>query len=76
MEDQHDGGQLSSTEQDLAMFLAGGGDLDSLLGSGVSVTSTDAILTVPFVHDNGVVETVSLEPLLPLQNLRLAVDFH
>ncbi|RSU46916.1 hypothetical protein [Sphingobium yanoikuyae] len=72
MEDQHDGGQMSSTEQDLAMFLAGGGDLDSLLGSGVYVTSSEAILTVPFVHDNGVVETVSLEALSPLENMRMA----
>ncbi|PZU05909.1 MAG: hypothetical protein DI606_18835 [Sphingobium sp.] len=72
MDDQRDSARLSSTEQDLEEFLADGGNFDSLMGDVALVTSTETALTVPFLHDNGVVETVSLGTLLPLENMRLA----
>ena len=63
-------GRLSAAEQDIASFLAGGGSVEGLNGGTAQVTTTETAMSIPFEHDDGTVETVSLDILLPLENLR------
>ena len=63
--------RLSPAERDLAMFLNEGGSVDTLGSGAGSVTSTESELTIPFTHDDGTVETVLLDDLLMLPNLKV-----
>ncbi|TPG40572.1 hypothetical protein EAH79_11805 [Sphingomonas koreensis] len=71
MDDPEQFGRLSPAERDLAMFLNEGGSIDSLSSGATAVTSTDEALTIPFNHDDGRVETVALDELLTLKNLKV-----
>lgn len=62
--------RLSAAEQDLAMFLEEGGTVESLNSGVAAVRMSANSLTIPFTHDDGSVETVALDALLPLGELK------
>lgn len=69
MDDPQQSGRMSATEQDLAMFLAEGGRMETLVAAPSPVAASKTSLSISFQHDGGTVEEVNLDVLLPLQSL-------
>lgn len=70
MEDLEPDDRLSAIEQEIASFIADGGSVEGLVGGTAAITVNEISLSLPFTHDDGAVDTVQLDVLLPLQNLR------
>lgn len=70
MDDLKNRDRLSASEQDLRMFLAEGGGIDTLVAGATPVTATETSLSISFTNDDGSVETVPLDVLLPLTALK------
>ncbi|MGY2733581.1 hypothetical protein [Sphingomonas sp. UYP23] len=60
----------SATEQDLRMFIAEGGGIDTLIAGATPITATETSLSIAFTNDDGSVETIPLDVLLPLKDLK------